>query len=73
MRNTIIELQYTKLNIITIVALCGTDVHDCIAEAIGLSSRLGCPVVLLHNNRSFKIDSDKITDKIYTDKVSNEI
>ena len=71
--NTLIQLNHVKLNIVQVIPHCGEDVNYCIAEAIYLSSELGCTVLLKHNDRSFKINGDKITNEIYEKKLKEKV
>jgi len=60
-----IELNEITIEIIEVKARCGSDIYDCIREAIVLSVSESVPVVLSHNCNKYHIDSNKISENIY--------
>jgi hypothetical protein len=66
MINEIMDLNLKSLCFENVVMTChcGSEISECISEAIMIAMKLGCMVTFNHNDREYVIDRNKILQSI---------
>jgi len=59
-----LQTESTRIKQITITALAGSTVKDCLKEAIALSAIHEADIVLVHNENEYAVSFDRLNNTI---------